>query len=46
MDCVGAEFVSVISVVANEVGDLTEGLVRDNMLDGHGLVSRGGGGCV
>ncbi len=46
MGCVGAEFVPVIAVVANEVGDLTEGLVRDNVLDGHGLVWRGGGGGV
>ncbi len=46
MGYVGAEFVPVVAVVANEVGDLTESLVRDNMLDGHGLVWRGGGGCV
>jgi hypothetical protein len=38
MGCVGAEFVPVIAVVANEVGDLTEGLVCDGVLDGHGLV--------
>ncbi len=42
MGCVGAEFVPVIAVVANEVGDLTEGLVCDSVLDGHGLVWRGG----
>jgi hypothetical protein len=46
MGCVGAEFIPVIVVVANEVGDLTEGLVHDNVLDGHGLVWRGGGVCV
>jgi hypothetical protein len=40
MGCVGAEFVSVVTVV------VTEGLVRDNVLDGHGLVWRGGGSCV
>jgi hypothetical protein len=44
MGCVSAEFVPIVALVANEVGDLTEGLVHDGMLDGHGLVWRGGGG--
>jgi hypothetical protein len=30
-----AEFVPVIAIITNEVGDLTEGLVRDNMFEGH-----------
>ena len=28
MGCLGAEFIPVVSIVANEVGDLTEGLIR------------------
>ena len=31
-----AEFVPVIAVITNEVGDLAEGLVRDNMFERHG----------
>jgi hypothetical protein len=30
-----AEFVPVIAVVTNEVGDLAEGLVRDDVFEGH-----------
>ncbi len=37
LSCVGAEFVPVIAVVADEVGDLTESLVRDGVLEGHVL---------
>ena len=29
MGCLGAEFVPVVSFVANEVGDFTEGLIQD-----------------
>jgi hypothetical protein len=42
MGCVGAEFILVTAIVADEVGDLTECLVRDCVLEGHGLVWRGG----
>ncbi len=35
---VGTEFVPVIGLVANEVGDLAERLVCDCMFEGHGLV--------
>ena len=38
MGCLGAEFVPVVSVVADEVGDFTEGLIRDSLLGGHVLV--------
>ncbi len=38
MGCVGAEFVPVVAIVADEVGDLTESLVQDGMLEGHVLV--------
>jgi hypothetical protein len=30
-----AEFVPVIAIVTNEVDDLAEGLVHDNMFEGH-----------
>ena len=30
--CLGAEFVPVVSVVADEVGDFTESLIRDDEL--------------
>ncbi len=30
-----AEFIPVIAIVMNEVGDLAEGLVRDNVFEGH-----------
>jgi len=33
--CIGAEFMPVITVVADEVGDFTEGLVRYGVLEGH-----------
>ena len=33
---VGAEFIPVITVVANEVGDFEEGLVRYDVLERHG----------
>ena len=39
--CFGAEFFPVISVVADEVGDFTEGLIQDGLLGGHVLVWRG-----
>ncbi len=35
--CVCAELVPVVAIVADEVGNLAEGLVRDSMLDGHGF---------
>ena len=41
MGCLGAEFVPVVSFVANEVGDFTEGLIQDGLLEGHVLVGRG-----
>jgi hypothetical protein len=44
MGCVGAKFVPVVAIVADEVGDLVEGMVRDCVLEGHGLAWRGGEG--
>ena len=38
MGCLGAEFVPVVSVVTDEVGDFTKGLIRDGLLEGHVLV--------
>ncbi len=38
MGCLGAEFVPVVSVVADEVGDFTESLIRDGVLERHVLV--------
>jgi hypothetical protein len=38
MGCVGAEFVPVAAIVADEVADLTESLVQDGVLEGHVLV--------
>jgi hypothetical protein len=35
--CVCAELVPVVAIVADEVGNLAEGLVRGSMLDGHGF---------
>jgi hypothetical protein len=32
-----AEFVPVIAVITNEVGDLAEGLVSDNVFERHDL---------
>jgi hypothetical protein len=40
--CPGPEFVPVVSIVADEVGDFTEGLIRDSLLEGHVLVYGGG----
>ncbi len=34
--CIGAKFMPVIAVVADEVGDFAEGLVRHSVLEGHG----------
>ncbi len=45
MGCVCTEFVPVVAIVPIEVGDLAEGLVHDNVLDGHGLVWTGKGVC-
>jgi hypothetical protein len=42
MGCLGAKFVPVISVVADEVGDFTESLIQDGVLEGHVLVWRAG----
>ena len=43
MGCLGAKFIPVVSVVAeDEVGDFTEGLIRDGLLGGHVLVCGGG----
>ena len=36
--CICAKFVPVVAVVADEVGDLAEGLVHDGVLEGHGCV--------
>ena len=41
MGYLGAEFVPVVSVVADEVGDFTEGLIRDGLLGG-ACFGRGG----
>ncbi len=38
MGCLGAEFVPVISVVADELGDFTESLIREGLLERHVLV--------
>ncbi len=42
MGCLGAELIPVVSVVADEVGDFTESLIRDGVLEGHVLVWGGG----
>ena len=39
--CIGAEFMPVITVVADEIGDFAEGLVRYDVLEGHGSVMGG-----
>ncbi len=44
MGYVVAKSIPVIAVVVDEVDDLTEGLVHDCVLEGHGLVWMGGGG--
>ncbi len=49
MGCIGAEFMPVITVVADEVDDFVEGLVRYGVLEGHvsgmgGELSSGSGG--
>ncbi len=33
---VGEKFVPVIAIAAYDIGDLTEGLVRDNVVERHG----------
>ena len=38
MGCLCAEFIPVVSVAENEVGDFTEGLIRDSLLEEHVLV--------
>ncbi len=38
MDCLGEEFVPVVSVVADEVGDFMESLIQDSLLERHVLV--------
>jgi hypothetical protein len=38
MGCLGEEFVPVVSIVADEVGDLAESLMRDGLLERHVLV--------
>ena len=35
VSCLGAEFVPVVSIVADEVGDFVEGLIQDGLLEGH-----------
>ena len=35
VSCLGAEFIPVVSIVADEVGDFAEGLIRDSLLEGH-----------
>ena len=36
MGRVGAEFIPIITIVADEVGDFVESLVRYDMWEGHG----------
>ena len=36
---VDAEFIPVVAVVPNEVGDFAEGLIRYGVLKGHGIVA-------
>jgi hypothetical protein len=38
MGCLGAEFIPVVSIVADEVGDFTESLIQDGLLERHVLV--------
>ena len=51
--CVGAEFITIVTIVADKVGDFAESLVRYDVWEGHGSGmggdSGGGGGdplCV
>ena len=34
--CVGGEFIPIVAIVADEVGDFTKSLVHYNVLEGHG----------
>ena len=34
--CVGAEFIPIVTIVADEVGDFSESLVRYDVWEGHG----------